>query len=188
MQGMSNPERILRHIDALLHQPMELTLYGRGAIALGYPRKLPHHEGTKDIDAIIPAEDLPVLQANEDFWQAQEKVNQALEADQLYFTHIFTDEQVIIQPDWKTRRQRIPIDLRHLTVYRPGTLDLILTKMMRDDPEDLADIAFLIAADQISQADLASAIERARIPEIPELLEQFAKMKAKVLNLVTRLK
>jgi hypothetical protein len=180
---MNNPERILRQIDGFLTSPMELTLYGRGAIALGYSQKLAQHEATKDIDAIIPAEDLAILHSNDDFWAAQEKVNTALEADKLYFTHIFTDEQVIIQPDWKTRRQRLPIDLQHLTVYRPETLDLILTKMMRDDLEDLEDIAFLIATDQITPAALAQAISRARIPKISEILEQFARMKPKVLGL-----
>ena len=57
--------------------------------------------------------------------------------------------------------------------------------MMRDDPQDLADIAFLVATAKITEEQIATAIEKARVPKIAELQEQFDKMKPKVLGLTT---
>ena len=48
---------------------------------------------------------------------------------------------------------------------------------MRDDPQDLADIAFLVATAKITEEQIATAIEKARVPKIAELQEQFDKMK-----------
>ena len=35
------------------------------------------------------------------------------------------------------------MDFKNLRLYRPATIDLILTKMMRDDPIDLEDVNFV---------------------------------------------
>jgi hypothetical protein len=51
---MSNPLVILQALDRHLDHPVELTLYGRAALALGFSPHLPQHETTQDVDAIIP--------------------------------------------------------------------------------------------------------------------------------------
>jgi hypothetical protein len=57
-------------------------------------------------------------------------------------------------------------------IRRPSTLDLILTKMMRGDDADLAEIGFLIKTGDIRLADLEAAYRSARVP-IPEIGEIF---------------
>ena len=55
---------------------------------------------------------------------------------------------------------------RWLRLFRPGTLDLILTKMMRgDDPQDMADIRFLMDYDRINSSELEQAFADAVIPD-----------------------
>ncbi len=65
---MNNPERILKELDQRLNGPVELTIYGRAAIALGFPANLPHHGQTHDVDAIVPRDEVAALQRNADFW------------------------------------------------------------------------------------------------------------------------
>jgi len=182
--GVSNPLRILRLIDANLTQPLDLVIYGRGAIALGYSHPKVEHQATNDVDAIIPASGLEAFRQNEDFWRAQEQVNRQLESEKLFVTHIFSDEDVIIRPGWERDKVVIASGLSKLRVFRPSTLDLILTKMMRDDPQDLADIEFLLSREPRVAAQIPGGIAQARIPTIPELVEQFERMKPKVLKLV----
>lgn len=72
---MSNPLRILRALDEFLHAPFQLYVYGRSALALGYPNAPAAYHATMDVDAILPARDVRAIEANEDFWQAQEQVD-----------------------------------------------------------------------------------------------------------------
>ena len=67
------------------------------------------------------------------FWEAQQRTKAELEAERLCLTHLFRELDVILTPDWLSRRVRIPLELRCLAVFRPATLDLILTKMARGD-------------------------------------------------------
>ena len=90
---MNNPERILKELDQRLNGPVELTIFGRAAIALGFTAKLPHHGQTHDVDAIVPTDEAAGLQSNTDFWQAQQALNKALENEDLYITHIFDEDQ-----------------------------------------------------------------------------------------------
>jgi hypothetical protein len=60
---------------------------------------------------------------------------------------------------------------RHLT--RPATEDLILTKMMRVDPQDRADIRFLMEQSPLDANDLESLASSARVPDLPEIREAF---------------
>jgi hypothetical protein len=60
---------------------------------------------------------------------------------------------------------------------------LILTKMMRGDENDVADIRFLLSQERISTAQLAEAFRRARVPDVPEIRELFLKAQPKVLAL-----
>ena len=49
-------------------------------------------------------------------------------------------------------------------------MDLILTKMMRgNDPQDMEDIAFIVRKSGVTLAEMETACDKARIPDIPEL-------------------
>ena len=181
---INNPALILETLDRFLKKPIELVLYGRSAIALGFKNPGHDHRKTLDVDAILPSSQIEQLRNNEDFWEAQEKTNAELQRDKLYFTHIFREEDVIIQPDWESRKVRIPSDHKHLVLYRPATVDLILTKMMRDDEQDLADIKFLIEQEPSVIQQLPAAMARAGVPAVAEIQEIFEKVKPKVLRLM----
>ena len=74
---------------------------------------------------------------------------------------------------------------RWLRLFRPATLDLILTKMMRgDDPQDMADVAFLIRHDHVTPAQMESALAEAVIPDLTELRDTFERAKPRVRELV----
>ena len=188
LRAMNNPLFILQTLDRHLDHPVELTLYGRAALALGFPSHEPRHETTQDVDAIIPLIQLDELRADENFWAARDATNAELREKGLYMTHLFTEMDVFLQPDWMSRRVRFPVSLNHLTLFRPATIDLILTKMMRGaDPEDLADIEFLLKHEPLSEAELAKAFSRARMPDIRELHDAFHAAQPKVLELARSL-
>jgi hypothetical protein len=137
------------------------------------------------VDAIIPLGDLETLSADEGFWDAQEATNAELRPKGLYITHLFRADQVFLRRDWE--QHLVPLTrpaTRWLQLFRPATLDLILTKMMRgDDPQDMADIAFLLRHDRITPAQIESAIDRAVIPDLSELREGFERAKPRVREL-----
>jgi hypothetical protein len=61
-----------------------------------------------------------------------------------------------------------------LKLFRPHTIDLILTRMMRgDDAQDMEDVAFLVRHDGITLKDMEPAFARVRMPDILELREAF---------------
>lgn len=170
----SNPLRILQTLDRHLHRPFDLYVYGRSALALGFPSASPAMQATMDVDAILPARDIMTIEANEDFWQAQELANAELGDSGLYFTHLFEDRQVILTPDWLTRVITLPVEsLQHLRLYRPATEDLILTKMMRVDPQDREDISFLLSQADMNKERLREALDLARIPDVAEIKAAF---------------
>jgi hypothetical protein len=92
---------------------------------------------------------------------------------------------VFLRRDWE--RHLAPITrppVRWLRLFRPATLDLILTKMMRgDDPQDMADIAFLIRHDCLKADQIEGVIAQAAIPELAELREAFERAKPRVREL-----
>lgn len=139
---MNNPLRILQTLDRHLAAPAEITLFGRAALALGCAASPAAFAATHDVDAILPLAWLAAEGANLDFWEAQQRTNAELEPQELYITHLFRELEVILTLDWLTRRVRVPLELRRLTLFRPATLDLILTKMARGDENDLSDIGF----------------------------------------------
>jgi hypothetical protein len=59
----SNPLRILVALDGFLQAPFELIVYGRSALALGYPNPPAEFLATMDVDAILPSKDLQVIEA-----------------------------------------------------------------------------------------------------------------------------
>lgn len=181
---MNNPLRILQTLDRHLSAPAEITLFGRAALALGYAASPAAFAATQDVDAILPLAWLEAADENADFWMAQQRTNAELEPDGLYLTHLFRELEVIVTPDWLGRRVRLPLKLRHLAVFRPATLDLILTKMARGDENDLADIAFLLTREPLTADQLHAAFARARVPDLPETQALFLVAQPKVLALV----
>jgi len=148
---MSNPLRILRTLDRHLTLPAEITLFGRAALALGYSQAPNHFHNTQDVDGILPLAWLQPPDAHEDFWQAVQRTNAELEPGGLYLTHLFRETDVILQPEWLDRRVQLNPGLRKLMVFRPATVDLILTKMARADDDDLQDIRFLLRQDPLTK-------------------------------------
>jgi len=171
---MNHPEHILRTLDSHLVKPIRLILYGRAALALGFPDPQPQFHATMDVDAILPEVEMKAIEADDSFWDAIEKTNAQLQSTGLYLTHLFADSQVILQPDWLQHLVDIHLpDLRFLHLSRPSTEDLILTKMMRVDPQDRSDIEFLLTHLNPVPNDINSILDAARIPDIPEIQEAF---------------
>ncbi len=77
----------------------------------------------------------------------------------------------------------LPLELHRLAVFRPATLDLILTKMARGDENDLADIRFLLQHGKLTGDQLRAAFQSARVPDVPEIQELFRAAQPKVLAL-----
>jgi hypothetical protein len=185
--AVNNPLFILQTLDRHLDHLVELTLYGRAALALGFPAHESRHETTQDVDAIIPLAQLDTLRADEQFWEARDATNAAMAEQGLYLTHLFTEADVFLLPDWLHRRVPIAVSFTHLKLFRPATIDLVLTKMMRAaDPEDLSDIEFLLKSEPVTEPELRAAFARARLPDIQELRDAFRDAQPKVLALAIR--
>jgi len=172
----SNPVIILTEFDRLLTQPVELNIFGASALNLGYSGDL--GEKTRDVDLIIPKEDIPAIEANVEFWEAKEQLNKNLGSQGLYISHIFEYHQIILTEDWVEKRVpiRLPM-LEHIKAFRPSTEDLLLTKMMRGDTEDKKHINFLLREGRFSNEFLLQLYERAQLPDIQEIREIFSSLK-----------
>src|SRR5262245_58145403 len=129
---MINAERILLSLDKHLDHEVSLVLYGRGAVALAFEDPPETVGKTLDVDVIIPVYQLHRFQADSNFWDSQEATNRELQKEGLYITHLFAADQVFLRRDWE--QHILPINrptTRWLRLFRPATLDLILSKMMR---------------------------------------------------------
>jgi hypothetical protein len=175
--GMSNAERIARALDALLEHEVSLVIYGRAAIALGFLNVPDAVKLSLDIDVILRGGDMPALDTDDPFWEAQVQVNEQLEKEGLYMTHMFDEDQVFLRPDWAGHI--VPVlrpPTRFLKLFRPHTIDRILTKMMRgDDPQDMADVDFLVKHDRITRERMEPAFATVRMPDVVELHDAFAR-------------
>lgn len=171
---MSHPETIIRLLDRHLTRPTRLILYGRAALALGFPPAAPEFHATLDVDVILPESEMNRIDADDQFWKALEIANDELADSGLYITHLFTDAQVILSPGWL--HNIVPIaadDLSNLVPFRPSTEDLILTKMMRIDPNDRSDIRFLLSQASFDRRRLDSILPIALVPPIDEISAAF---------------
>jgi hypothetical protein len=185
---MNNPMEILRVFDAHLEHRTELTLFGRSAIALGFSSAPPEYLATLDVDAILSLPQLELFREQQfSFWLAQQATNRELDARGLYMTHLFSEVDVIVQPDWTTRRVSITAPLKNVALFRPSVVDLILTKMARADTQDLKDIEFLFHQEPVSTAEIGGAFSRARVPDVAEVQALFSKAKPKVLAIAKRI-
>jgi hypothetical protein len=182
---MDNASLILRTLDEHLDRPVRLVLYGRAALQLGFENPPAGAAHSKDVDCIIPLTDLDSLTADSGFWDAQEATNNKLRPLGLYITHLFRAQEVFLRGDWE--QHLVPLTrgtFRCLRLFRPAALDLVLTKMMRgDDPQDMADAAFIIRHDRISEAQLLQAFAQMKPVGLVELREAFERAKPVVLKL-----
>ena len=183
---MDNASLILQTLDQQLDHPVRLILYGRAALQLGFSNAPSETAQSKDVDGIVPLGDLDALSADEQFWDAQEATNTELRPRGLYITHLFRADQVFLRRDWE--QHLLPMTrppLRWLRLFRPATLDLILTKMMRgEDAQDMADIAFMVHHDGVTAEQIEAAIAQAVIPDLQELREAFERAKPRVREIV----
>jgi hypothetical protein len=172
---MNNPARILTTLDRHLDHPVSLVLFGRAAICLGYSGASKEAAATQDVDAILQLAQLESIEQDVQFWEALAQTNQELEPEGLYITHLFQEDQVFLRREWAG--EIVPIRLEtvnHLVLFRPATIDLILTKMMRGrDPEDMKDIRFLLGVEPISRIRMQNAFSSMRPIETPELQDAF---------------
>ncbi len=182
---ISNAERILRELDRHLDHEVTLVLYGRSAIALGFENAPEATKHSLDVDAIIPMTAREVFRNDLKFWDAQDATNRALEKEGLYITHLFEAKDVFLRRDWENHLVPITsLQTQWLKLFRPATLDLILTKMMRgDDAQDMQDISFLIKQEKISSTQLETTFAEAVIPDLVEFRDAFQRAKRRVLKL-----
>ncbi|WP_395748764.1 hypothetical protein [Prosthecobacter sp.] len=172
---MTNAEIIASALDGLLDHEVSLVVYGRASIALGFDG-VPKDVGRSlDMDVILRFSQSAALDMDDQFWGAQAEVNTVLEKQGLYMTHLFQEDQVFLRPDWELHIVRaLRPDTRFLKLFRPHTIDLILTKMMRgDDPQDMQDIEFMIRHDGITGEQMEPAFRDVRIPDMQELRDAF---------------
>ena len=138
------------------------------------------------MDGIIPLSDLDALNQDFGFWDGQEATNDELRQAGLYITHLFRADQVFLRADWE--QHLVPVTrpaTKWLRLFRPATLDLILTKMMRgNDPQDMADVDFLIRHDRVTADELEAALNAVVLPELVELRDAFALTRPRVRELV----
>ena len=187
---MTNAERILTTLDGHLDGEVALVLYGRAAIATGFDGVPAAMSCTLDVDVIIPVSRIAEFRINSRFWDAQETTNRELEKEGLYITHLFQADQILLRREWE--QHIVPITrppTRWLRLFRPATLDLILTKMMRgDDAQDMSDIAFLIRHDRVTPEQIEGALRGAVVPDLVELRDAFELAKPRVRELAQQAK
>lgn len=118
------------------------------------------------------------------FWDALKEANDSLSPLGLYLSHIFEEKNIFLRPGWSSKRVGLsrPVT-KHLILYRPATLDLILTKMMRgSDPQHMQEIQWMIDTDQITLAEMTACMDEAVIPDDDAIWQElFQEAKAAVL-------
>jgi hypothetical protein len=172
---MNHAERLLARLDARLDGTADLTLYGRAALHLGYSRPKPEYALSLDVDVVLWMGQADELERSGNFWVALEQVNREFEADGLSMSHLFDEDQVVLSADWRSQRVRLPGGAyRRLVLHRLSDADMLLSKLMRFDPTDLEDLAFVVARSGLRPAAVADAIRQARIPDSAEVREQVA--------------
>lgn len=169
---MSNAEKLLVRLDELLNTNVDLTLYGRAALLLGYPEPKREYALSLDVDAVLWIGQAEELEQSGNFWDALEQVNDEFECDGLYMTHLFDEDQVVLRPCWRGERVAIAGPFRRLVLHRLADADLILSKIMRYDPTDLEDLAFVVCQSGLGPGEVADIVARARVPNSEEIREQ----------------
>jgi hypothetical protein len=178
---INNPQRILQTLDSFLEKRTRVVLFGRAALAIGFGDNGARFGKTQDVDAILPTVEMAKIESDTQFWTAIDLTNKTLGEHGLYLSHLFTDRQVALTPDWLDKIVPLFSDTyRYLELFRPSVVDLVLTKMMRNDPEDLKDIRFLMEQEAVGHSLLDAAFRSVATFEVPELQAIFEKMKPTV--------
>jgi hypothetical protein len=147
---------IFEKLDQSLEHPTELLIRGGAAVlAHGLEQRV-----TIDIDVLptsrfieadlrraCAAADLGFNPAEKDF------------AEQDYLEVVPEETLILPRPDPERGYNTIFRGLR-LTVRTPPAADLVIGKLKRLDPEDLADVTFLIQQFRLTEADLKEAFDR----------------------------
>ncbi|MFW6152547.1 MAG: hypothetical protein ACOC6C_06180 [Verrucomicrobiota bacterium] len=183
---MTNAEKILTALDEELTSRIDLTLYGRAALHLGFPQSPKEHELSRDVDAVFWMGQAEELNENTNFWTAVEEINKQLADHELYISHFFTEDQVILRPSWRCERVRLPGEWKSLDLYRLADIDLLLSKLMRDDPLDRWDALFIVSAANLTIFEIEDAIANARVPDSAEVKEEFELASRKLLDELKR--
>lgn len=179
---MTHAERILGCLDCHLTSRVELTLYGRAALTLGFGQTPEDYALSHDVDAVLWLGQAEALTESTNFWQAVDRTNAELADEDLYVSHFFTEDQVVLLPDWRDNRIPLPGNWKRLVLHRLGNLDLVLSKLMRDDPIDRSDALFIVRSAALTAEDVRAAVARAVLPESEEIHEQFASASARLLK------
>lgn len=182
MNPSTNARRILDTLDQLLDAKVELTLYGRAALHLGFPNAPEEMAYSRDVDAVLYMGQAEELAETTNFWEALEKTNEALAADGLYISHLFEESQVILRASWRQARETVPGTWAHLQIFRLADPDLLLSKLMRDDPQDLRDALTIASAEPMTLSEIEAAFAAAIVPRLAEIEEQFAICRQKFLT------
>jgi hypothetical protein len=103
---------------------VELTFYGRAAFTLGFEDAPKEFARSKDIDAVLWVGQADELARTTNFWEAVEEVNREFRDQELYISHLFEEDQVVLTREWREQRLRINGSWNKLTVYRLGDADL----------------------------------------------------------------
>jgi len=93
----NNPAEIILTLDRELNHEVQLVLYGRAALCLGFHKPPAAFQATQDVDAIISLSQLPKLAKDDAFWDAIERTNNILSPKGLYITHLFAEDQVFLR-------------------------------------------------------------------------------------------
>jgi hypothetical protein len=113
-----------------------------------------------------------------------EATNAELAAEGLYITHLFSEQEIFLRRSWPDHVVRVlRPETRWIQLWRPATIDLVLTKLMRgDDPQDMADAEIVIRHDRITRQQLLQAFTEMKPIELVEPREAFARAKPVVLK------
>ncbi len=186
--SLDNPSELLSTLDAALNHKVSLVIFGRGALCLRFDHSKPEYGTTQDVDDIIRAVQLEDLVNDDSFWDAIEHTNKQLEPKGLYITPLFQEDQIFLRPDWE--QHIVPVlrpQTRWLKLFRPHSIDFILTKMMPGaDDQDMQDVDFLIRHDYITSAQMEPAFANVRMPDIQKLHDAFDRALPVVRNLLQK--
>src|SRR5436190_9335431 len=96
----AHPERLILALDEALDHDVQLIIYGRSAIWLGFNNPPAAAATTQDVDAIIPTHQVQALADDSRFWDARDAVNETFKCEGLYITHLFPESEIFLRKDW----------------------------------------------------------------------------------------
>ncbi len=148
--------QIFEKLDQALEHPTELLIRGGAAVlAYGLEQRV-----TIDID-VLPASRFVEVDLRRACAAADLGFNPSDKdfAERDYLEVVPEETLILPRPDPERGYNTIFRGLR-LTVRTPPAADLVIGKLKRLDPEDLADVGFLIKHFRLTEADLREAFGR----------------------------